>query len=71
MKGGHIMAKIDEIRTLFSDIEGFHFREDIRHNLTDVTLPHDYELISKQVNNRLLQRIEFRDNKGNHFVFEN
>jgi len=65
------MAKIDEIRTLFSDTEGFHFREDIRHNLTDVTLPRDYELISKQVNNRLLQRIEFRDNQGNHFVFEN
>lgn len=65
------MAKIDEIRDMFAEAEGFHFREDIRHNLTDVTLPRSYNLISKQVNHGLLQKIEFKDNSGKYFCFEN
>lgn len=65
------MAKIDEIRSKFSGIEGFHFREDIRHELSDVTLPRSYTLISKQVNHGLLQKIEFKNNSGEYFCFEN
>lgn len=65
------MAKIDDIKILFKNKEGFHFREDIRHKLTDVTLPRNFELISKQVNNGLLNKIEFRNSKGEYFLFEN
>lgn len=65
------MAKIDDIRTKFENVEGFHFREDIRKNLTDVTLPRDYELISKNVHEGLLIKIEFRDNMGTYYLFKN
>ena len=64
-------GKIDVIRGMFSHEEGFHFREDIRHNLTDVTLPRDYSLISKEVKHGLLKKIEFKDPSGRYFCFQN
>lgn len=54
----------------FTGVEGFHFREDIRHNLTDVTLPKTYEIVSKNIVCGRLKKIEFRDDRGNHFVYE-
>lgn len=62
--------KLCDIKTTFAGIEGFHFRENRYEQLTDVTLPHDFEIISKRVNHGLLEKIEFKDNIGNYHLFE-
>ncbi|MBR6504717.1 MAG: hypothetical protein IKT41_03280 [Clostridia bacterium] len=64
------MAKIGEIKTVFEGVEGFHFRENQYEQLTDVTLPKTFDIISKRVNHGLLKKIEFKDDKGKHYLFE-
>ena len=54
----------------FTGVKDFTFIEDIRHNITDVILPPTYEIISKNILFGRLKKIEFYDDKRNHFIYE-
>lgn len=55
---------------MFEGTEGFHFRKDLRGNYTDVTLPPNYEIISKNITYGQLTKIEFRDSDGQYYLFK-
>lgn len=60
------MAKIDDIVTMFPNLE---FEKDGYGRIISVKLPPNYEVVSKRVNHGLLQKLEFRDEKGVTYTF--
>jgi len=53
----------------FAEKEGFKFFKDPKGNLIDVTIPPDYELISKTISSGLLRKVEFKDEVGKLYEF--
>lgn len=64
------IAESNFFEQFFEGKEGFLFRKDVRGNLVDVTIPSDYELISKSIKSGLLRKIHFKDEAGKDYEFE-